>query len=114
MTKPLTIPTFMFHATKGQRLFKLDPEQYEDQLKELAEEGWKDTPKCMEFKKDEPEPDNGPVSLTAEQEALLAQFVQEPAKLSKDELLELGKALDVKLMKAWKEETLIKKIQEVL
>ena len=46
--------------------------------------------------------------------ALLLQFKRDPASLTKDEHVELGAALGIQLMKAWKEQTMINKINEVL
>lgn len=114
MTKPIVVPTFMYHPAKGKRLFNLDPETYEDDVEALEKDGWKDTPKGMKTEKPaEKEPD-GPVELTKEQEELLAQFVKDPSELGKEQLLSLGAAFNLKLLKAWKEETLIKKIQDAL
>ena len=45
---------------------------------------------------------------------LIKQFELDPYKLTKEEHIELGKFIGIKLMKNWKEETMIAKIKEVV
>ena len=84
----------------------------EADIDDLEQEGWRDSP--AEFKQAEESSDEGDAELTAEQQGLLSAFQENPESLTKDEHVELGKGLGLKLMKAWKEETLIAKIQEKL
>lgn len=49
-----------------------------------------------------------------ERAELIARFQDNPEDLDKDELVKLGRYLGVKMMKAWKESTLINKVREGL
>lgn len=109
--KPKQYRTWMFHKTQGKRLFTFeDTEQDRERFEALKEEGWADTPAVFA---EEPEPtqDDG---MSQAQRNLLEQFKIAPETLNKDQHVELGKGLGLNLMKAWKEETLIAKIQEHL
>jgi DNA repair exonuclease SbcCD ATPase subunit len=49
-----------------------------------------------------------------ERDQLMARFNEDPEQLDKDELVKLGRYLGVKMMKAWKPDTLIKKVRSGL
>ena len=100
---------WLYHPEKGAKLFTFEDEA---DIDDLEQEGWRDSP--AEFKQAEESSDEGYAELTAEQQSLLSAFQENPESLTKDEHVELGKGLGLKLMKAWKEETLIAKIQEKL
>lgn len=105
------IKIFLFHPTKGQKLFNAT----EEEVEALLEDGWKDTPAGFkkQAKKDKA-PDNTSAELSKEQEQYLQVFLVEPKQLDKDELIELGKGFGVKLMPNYKEATMIEKIKEKL
>lgn len=104
--------TWLFHQTLPWQIFDITPEEQA----ELEKEGWVDTPaKLQPIEVKKPEPDNSPATLSPEAERLLAVFVSNPASLSKDELIELGKAFSIeKLTRNMSEATLIKRIQDYL
>lgn len=105
--------TWLFHQTLGSKIFTITPAEQE----EMEADGWVDTPaklKPVDAKPDD-EPDKTPAELSAEAERLLAAFVVEPTKLTKDELIALGKEFQIeKLTRNMSEATLIGKIQEYL
>lgn len=99
--------TFLYHPEKGQKLFEIESPEQEA---ELIESGWLDSPaKFPSAEQENPAPRLNDVEKT-----LLEVFKANPKELTKPEHLELGKALGLTLMAAWKEDTLINKIQEAL
>ncbi len=105
--------TWLFHQTLPAQIFDITPEEQE----QLESEGWVDTPaKLVQTDAAEPvKQDNGPVSLTPEAEAMLGVFVSDPTKLTKDQLIELGKAFGIeRLTRNMSEATLISKVQDYL
>lgn len=104
--------TWLFHQDHPNRIFDITPEEQA----ELEKEGWVDTPAKLKPKAVEVKaPDNSPATLSPEAERLLAVFVSNPASMSKDELIELGKAFSIeKLTRNMSEATLIKRIQDYL
>lgn len=95
-----------FHPEKGQKLMTVESQEDMDDLEEA---GWVDTPAKFE----ESEIDSG--ELNEEAESLLVKFNEDPKSLTKDEHVLLGKALGVHpIQSRWAEETLINKIQEKL
>lgn len=105
--------TWLFHQTLGSKIFTITPAEQE----ELEADGWVDTPAKLKpvEPKQEQKPDQTPADLTKEAERLLAVFVVEPTKLTKDELIALGKEFQIeKLTRNMSEATLIGKIQEYL
>lgn len=106
----MTQKTWRYHATHKPCLVDVD----EEKLAEMHEKGWRDSPAA--FKDKEPKQEGGGPApeLSNEQQALLDVFQEEPESLDKDELMLLGKGLGLKLIKSWKEPTLVSKIQEHL
>lgn len=108
-------PTYMFHkdCPKGRKF-----DAAVEDMDALAADGWVDNPAkigapaVVETKTDskKPGPDEGLGGRD-----LLAIFNAEPTRLTKPELVELGKAHGAgMLMVNWKEETLIKKVREAI
>jgi hypothetical protein len=60
------------------------------------------------------EPDEENDEADGEAAAMLVQFRTDPKSLNKDQYVQLGAALGLRLMKAWNEDTLINKINEAL
>lgn len=106
--------TWLYHKTQKPRLVSLTDTKT---LEQLEAEGWKDTPAAFKEatnKKDDEGSQPQASEMTEVQKALLETFVHDPDSLDKDELMNLGNGLGLKLMKAWKEPTLVNKIQEHL
>lgn len=101
--------TWRYHPTKPPKLVDMEDEET---LERMHSEGWRDTPAAFEDKHERDE--GSEPQLTEEQKALLTAFREDPKSLTKDEMVLLGKGFDLKLMKAWKEPTLIAKLQEHL
>jgi len=109
-------PTYLFSADapKG----KIFDAAVED-MDALAKDGWVDNPAKI-GKPVEKAPEKKTQVAKSEDESLgerdlLAIFNAEPTRLTKPELVELGKANGAKmLMVNWKEDTLIKKVREAI
>ncbi len=97
---------WLYHPQHEPKLFTLQ----EGDLAKLRGEGWADSPADFIG---ELEQQDSP-ALTAEQQGLLSAFNDEPESLTKDDHVELGKGLGVKLTRNMSEATMISKIQEQL
>jgi len=102
--------TWLYHADYEPITVPLNEKK---RLKQLAKEGWKDSPAKVE--KEEPE------NLTKAQDIddsqrlhskLLPQFKSKPESMSKDELVELGKLCNIKVYKMWARKTILNKLNE--
>ncbi len=103
---------WLYHPDKGANLFTLK----DGELPKLRADGWCDSP--ADFT-DQPEQQEKPEqqeepTLTAEQQGLLSAFNDNPESLTKDDHVELGKGLNIKLTRNMSEATMIGKIQEQL
>lgn len=127
MERPIN--KFMYHPEHGKRLVKGITE---DKYQELLDAGYYDSP--ADFPQVSESPDENSSSNTELQGAdagetqaepvpetqaepedgstdLLDRFEEDPKSLTKDEHVALGKSLGIHLIKSWKEDTLIAKIQ---
>lgn len=95
------IHTWIYHADKKPTLVTVTAEE----LEALEADGWQDSPVEQADKVE---------SNDQERDELLERFNEEPTDLTKDELVKLGRYLGVKMLKAWKEETLIEKVRSGL
>lgn len=103
-------PSWLWHPEKPAQIYQLTDDEYQQML----EDGYSDTPLQAPAAEEKPV-DNTPAELSAEIEAMLAKFVAKPTDLTKDELIELGKAFSIeKLTRNMSEATLIKRIQDYL
>lgn len=102
--------TWRYHPNKAPILVNMDDAE---QLEALREQGWRDSPAAFHEAPADDEGQQPPApELNEVESALLESFKADPALLEKDELLTLGKALGLKLMKSWHQPTLVTKIQE--
>lgn len=127
-------PTYLYHPLHGKRLVSADDAEA------MASDCWVDSPAKIEAEAnvdkepeggsgEEPSGENGQNGDDAggddnepegegEQSTvaypLATKFHEDPESLEKPELLELGKKLGLKLLAAWKEDTLRNKITEAL
>lgn len=90
--------TWMFHKEHGHKLFTLSSAEEG----ELMKEGWSDSPAKL-----------GDESTDVNDD-LLIRFKDDPKSLNKEDYFKIADNLKLKIIKAWKEETLIAKIQEHL
>lgn len=102
MKKPLR--KWMYHKDCKPKMFTF---KNENEIEELKKTGWCESP--AEFNTAEPEPE--PEYDTDE---LLEAFNEDPATLTKDEHIALGRSMGLTLKASWKENTMIAKIQEQL
>ncbi|WP_333608816.1 hypothetical protein [Arsukibacterium sp.] len=105
-------PSWLFHPNKPAQIYHLTADEYEAMLKD----GYVDSPAKLPAKEQakEPEKDPGPKELSKEAEKLLAVFVVNPRDLSKDQLIDLAKAFDLRATKNMGEPTIAKAIQDYL
>lgn len=101
---------WLYHPEKKEKIFDTES----DDMEELAEQGWCDSPADFNKEPESDDDDLGQEERDAERDALLERFNEDPEQLDKDELVKLGRYLGVKMMKAWKTETLIEKVRSGL
>lgn len=93
--------TWIYHADKKPKLVNVTAEE----LEALEADGWEDSPV---------EPNERVEANDDERDELLERFREDPEQLNEDELVRLGRFLGVKMMKAWKKDTLINKVHSGL
>lgn len=93
--------TWIYHADKKPKLVNVTA----DEMAELEAEGWELAPV---------EPNERVEQNDDERDELLERFHEDPEQLNEDELVRLGRFLGVKMMKAWKKDTLINKVHSGL
>ena len=118
--------TWRYHPNKKAKIFDTDV----DDMDALAKQGWCESPADFKAEAEQQETafeghDEEREQLRArfnedleghdeERDQLMARFNEDPEQLDKDELVKLGRYLGVKMMKAWKPDTLIKKVRSGL
>lgn len=93
--------TWIYHADNKPKLVNVTA----DEMAELEAEGWELAPV---------EPNARVEQNDDERDELLERFHEDPEQLNEDELVRLGRFLGVRMMKAWKKDTLINKVHSGL
>jgi hypothetical protein len=100
--------TWRYHPNKKAKIFDTDV----DDMDALAKQGWCESP--ADFKAEAEQQETALEGHDEERDQLMACFNKDPEQLDKDELVKLGRYLGVKMMKAWKPDTLIEKVRSGL
>jgi len=101
MNQPTKLRTWIYHADHKPKLVN----STEAELKAFAADGWQFSPVDENAKV---------IENDVERDELLDQFHDDPAILSKDQLVTLGRYLGIRMMKAWPNDTLINKVRSGL
>jgi hypothetical protein len=100
--------TWRYHPNKKAKIFDTDV----DDMDALAKQGWCESP--ADFKAEAEQQETALEGHDEERDQLMARFNEDFEQLDKDELVKLGRYLGVKMMKAWKPDTLIEKVRSGL
>lgn len=95
---------WMYHKDRKPKMFTF---KSQEEIEEMRQKGWCDSPAELDNVV-EPEGDD------YDTDELLEAFNEDPATLTKDEHIALGKSMGLTLKVSWKEDTMIAKIQEQL